>query len=77
MELYKNISAENALQEAQEILIRCGAVSYCVDQLLRRHQAAQAILDEIPLHNKAAVDSVISAIIAPVQRLFDTLGVPL
>jgi geranylgeranyl pyrophosphate synthase len=75
MELYQNISAENALQEAQEILIKCGAVSYCVDQLLRRHQAAQDILDEIPLRNKAAVDSVIAAIIAPVQRLFDTLGV--
>ena len=75
MELYQNISAENALQEAQEILIRCGSVSYCVDQLLRRHQAAQAILDEIPLRNKAVVDSVIAAIITPVQRLFDTLGV--
>ena len=77
MELYQNISAENALQEAQEILIRCGAVSYCVDQLLRRHQAAQTILDEIPLPNKATVDSVIAAIVAPVQRLFETLGVPL
>jgi len=76
MELYQNISAENALQEAQEILIRCGSVSYCVDQLLRRHQAAQAILDEIPLRNKATVDSVIAAIIAPVQKLFETLGVP-
>jgi geranylgeranyl pyrophosphate synthase len=75
MELYQNTAAENALQEAQEILIRCGAVSYCVDQLLRRHQAAQAILDEISLPNKATVDSVIAAIIAPVQRLFETLGV--
>ena len=75
IELCQNISAENALQEAQEILIRCGAVSYCVDQLLRRHQAAQAILDEIPLHNKATVDSVIAAIIAPVERLFHALGV--
>ena len=46
-----------------------------VDQLLRRHQAAQAILDKIPLPNQATVDSVIAAIIAPVQRPFDTLGV--
>src|SRR5687767_4073055 len=75
MELYQNISAENALQEAQEILIRCGAVSYCVDQLLRRHQATRAILDETPLRNKAIVDSVIATIIAPVERLFNMLGV--
>ncbi len=75
MELYKNISAESALQEAQEILIRCGAVSYCVDQLLRRHQAAQDILNKTPLQNKGTVDSLIEAIIAPVQRLFDALGI--
>jgi geranylgeranyl pyrophosphate synthase len=75
MELYQNKSAENALQEAQEILIRCGSVSYCVDQLLRRHRAAQDILDKLSLPNKATVDSVIAAIIAPAQRLFDTLGI--
>ena len=62
VELYKNMevvhraaSLANALQEAQEILIRCGAVSYCVDQLLRRHQTTQDILNKIPLPNKAIV----------------------
>ncbi|MCI0608010.1 MAG: polyprenyl synthetase family protein [Anaerolineae bacterium] len=77
MELYQKVSAEDALREAQEILIRCGAVSYCVDQLLRRHRAAQNILDKTPLPNKGAVDSVIEAVIAPVHRLFDTLGLSL
>ena len=75
MELYKDISAQGALQEAQEILIRCGAVSYCVDGLLRRYQAAQNILDEAPLPNKGIVASVNEAVIAPVHRLFDTLGI--
>ena len=69
LELYQNISAENALQEAQDILIRCGAVSYCVDQLLRRHQAAQNILKELPLQDKGTVDSLIEAVIAPVQKI--------
>jgi geranylgeranyl pyrophosphate synthase len=76
MQLYQNISVEDALKEAQEILIRCGAVSYCVDQLLRRHQAAQDILDKTPLPNKGMVDSVIESVITPVHRLFDTLGIP-
>ena len=75
LELYQDISAQGALQEAQEILIRCGAVSYCVDGLLRRHHAAQAILDKAPLPNKGIVDSVIKDVIAPVHRLFDTLGI--
>lgn len=76
MQLYQKVSVEDALKEAQEILIRCGAVSFCVDQLLRRHQAAQDILDKTPLPNKGMVDSVIEAVIAPEHRLFDTLGIP-
>ena len=74
LELYQNISTENALQEAQEILIRCGGVSYCVDQLLRRHQTAQDILNKTPLPNKGTVDSVMEGVIAPVWKLFETLG---
>lgn len=75
MKLYRNISENGTLQEAQEILIRCGAVSYCVDELLRRHRTAQLILDKTPLPSKERVDSVIEAVIAPVYRLFDTLGI--
>ncbi|HJR78517.1 MAG TPA: polyprenyl synthetase family protein [Anaerolineales bacterium] len=75
MELYKNISSGNALQGAQDILIRCGALSYCVDQLLRRHQAAQEILNKTPLPNQEKVHSLLEEGIAPVQKLFETLGV--
>jgi geranylgeranyl pyrophosphate synthase len=75
MELYEDISIGNALQEAQEILIRCGAVSYCVDQLIHRHQTAQEILNKTPLTNKAAIDSLIEGVIAPVWKLFETLGI--
>lgn len=75
MELYKNISSGNALQEAQDILIRCGALSYCVDQLLRRHQAAQEILNKTPLPKKGPVDSLLKAVIAPVWKLFEILGI--
>jgi geranylgeranyl pyrophosphate synthase len=75
LELYQDISNENALREAQDILIRCGAVSYCVDQLLRRHRAAQDILNKTPLPNKGTVDSLMEAVIAPVLKLFETLGI--
>ena len=76
IELYQDMSRDGALQEAQEILIRSGEVSYCVDQLIRRHQTAQGILNEIPLQNKETVDSLIEAVIAPVRRLFETLEIP-
>ena len=51
LELYQNISAENALQEAQDIL------------------------NKTPLPNKGTVDSLIEAVITPVWKLFETLGI--
>lgn len=75
MHLYSNAADENALREAQEILIRCGAVSYCVDGLLHRYRAAQTILDKTPLPNKEALYAVIEGLIAPVRKLFDTLEI--
>jgi geranylgeranyl pyrophosphate synthase len=76
-ELYQRIADENALQEAQEILIKCGAVSYCVDQLIGRYQAAEEILNQISLPDKEAINSLIEAVIAPVWKLFETLGLSL
>ncbi len=72
--LCQNITSDGALHEAQEILIRCGAVSYCVDQLLRRHQTARTLLDEIQLPDKTTVDPLIQELVAPVNRLFEKLG---
>ncbi|HET6598077.1 MAG TPA: polyprenyl synthetase family protein [Anaerolineales bacterium] len=74
MELYDNVSVWNALQEAQEILIHCGAVSYCVDQLIRRHQIAQELLNKTQLANKEILDSLLGGVIAPVWKLFESLG---
>ena len=45
--LRKAIPDPDALAEAQAILIRCGAVSYCVDQLLHRVQGAEEMLAQI------------------------------
>lgn len=76
MALRQTIPSNGALEEAQEILIRCGAVSYCVDQLLQRHQAVQNLLDELSLPAQEWVDALIHDLIAPVQRLFETLSLP-
>ena len=75
IELCKHISTEDSLQAAQEILIRCGAVSYCIDALLRKHQAVQIILDGLTLPHKELVTTLIYELIAPVHKLFDTLGI--
>lgn len=74
MALRQTIASDGTLEEAQGILIRCGAVSYCVDQLLQRHQAAQNLLDELALPAQGLVNALIHDLIAPVQRLFETLS---
>ncbi|MFZ5912061.1 MAG: polyprenyl synthetase family protein [Chloroflexota bacterium] len=74
MELRLQVSEEEALLEAQDILIRCGAVSFCVDQLLRRRQAAQQVLQAANLARPEWVVILLEEVVAPVWKLFDALG---
>ena len=51
LDLLNNIEDTNSLQEAQSILIRCGAVSYCAYLLVDKYKQARSILDHAELHN--------------------------
>jgi geranylgeranyl pyrophosphate synthase len=75
LELRRDISDPLALEEAQEILIRCGAISYCVYQLQYRHKNAQDILASITLTQRNILDAVFEEVIVPVWKLFDAIGV--
>jgi geranylgeranyl pyrophosphate synthase len=74
LELCREITDEDALQEAQDILVRCGAVSYCVDQLLHRYQSAREALQAIELAHPELIESLLEEAIAPVRKLFDAIG---
>ncbi|HEY9151802.1 MAG TPA: polyprenyl synthetase family protein [Anaerolineales bacterium] len=75
LELRPHISDAEALHEAQEILIRSGAISYCVDQLLRKHQQARTIMAGIDLVCPDKVETLLDWVIAPVKKLLDEVGV--
>ena len=75
MDIYQNISNENAFQGGAGHFIRRGSASYCVDQLPRGHQTAQEILNATPLPNNDVVDTLREGVIAPVRKLFETLGI--
>jgi geranylgeranyl pyrophosphate synthase len=75
LEFCREITDEGALREAQDILVRCGAVSYCVDQLLRRYQSTKEILQTVELARPELIESLLDEIIAPVWKLFDAVGV--
>lgn len=74
LELCRNISDPLALEEAQEILIRCGAVSYCIYQLLYRHQTAQEILNTAQFIHRDKLDGLFEDVIAPVRKLLEEIG---
>jgi len=75
LELRRAIPDPDALAEAQTLLLRCGAVSYGVHQLLTRHQSAAAMLRAMPLLQPAGLQVLLDDVVAPVQRLFAELGV--
>lgn len=75
MELSQNIVDVNALQEAQEILIRCGAISYCADMLMKKYRTARRLLNRIPLLDPEPVSSLLNEIIAPVHELLKSVDV--
>lgn len=71
--LCQSITDSEVLAEAQMILIRSGAISYCIDQLLRRYQKAKEILEQIRLLHRTGLEDLLEAQIKPVAALFQTL----
>ncbi|MBN1146216.1 MAG: hypothetical protein JXA78_03095 [Anaerolineales bacterium] len=74
LELRLQVNNPQCLDEAQELLIRCGAISYCIDQLLRRKQLACQALRTIPLYERDGLQSLLAEMIEPIHELFSCLG---
>jgi geranylgeranyl pyrophosphate synthase len=64
-----------ALAEAQRILIRCGAISYSIYELTRRHQAAQEILNGLKVSQRTGLELLFEDALEPVKKLFATIEV--
>lgn len=65
-----------ALAAAQEILVRCGAVSYCVFKMLEILDEARSLLSGMPLAAPAPLSRLFDAQMRPIRHLFETAGVP-
>lgn len=63
-------SNSKALEEAQEILIQCGAISYCVYQLLEREKVVKNILSGLSLARRDVFEKIFDDIVEPVSTLF-------
>ncbi len=69
LELREHIDQPKVLQEAQEILIRCGAISYCADQLIQKYKKAMESLERLSLNNPEPIASLFNEVIVPVNVL--------
>lgn len=63
-----------ALEEAQQILIECGAVSYCFHHLLERDKSARRLISALPSEVRNGLDSIFEDVIQPVLGLLDGVG---
>lgn len=64
-----------AIAEAQKILLRCGAVSYCIDRLVVNYQEAQDVLDGISLTRESGLRALLVDLVRPVEQLLaETIG---
>jgi geranylgeranyl pyrophosphate synthase len=73
IKLQRDIASPTNLDEAQSILLRCGAISYCIDQLLVRYQQAKQMLSEMTLPDTSEVEALFTGTIRPVLELFNLL----
>ena len=73
-QLRQEILEPGRLEEAQAILLRCGAVSYCIDQLLNRHRQAHDMLKELALQQEPIIANLLDELIQPVVELYQSLG---
>ena len=72
--LLNQVTDEEKLREAQSILVSCGAISYCVNELLARKDQAQSLLQEIQLADPQPLQQLLDQTIAPVKHLFASVG---
>jgi geranylgeranyl pyrophosphate synthase len=74
MDLLPQIDHPQALQAAQQILIHCGAVSYCAYHILKRYREARQLLDGLPLADPAPMIDLLAWQTRSVIKLLQTSG---
>jgi geranylgeranyl pyrophosphate synthase len=72
--LRDQVDDSQALEAAQQILIRCGAVSYCVYHIIKRHQAARRLLDGPSLADTGPLRNLIHGQTKPLVNLLQSAG---
>lgn len=77
LELLAHLENPDTLATAQQLLIDCGAVSYCLYQIIQRFQESMDLLHGAGLPNPSAILALYHLQMRPLAELLRTIGVPL
>jgi geranylgeranyl diphosphate synthase type I len=69
------VDEPDALAEAQQILVKSGAVSYCAFRMIEFSQAAHDVLASLPLASTEPIERLLSLHLRPLHRLLESVGV--
>jgi geranylgeranyl diphosphate synthase type I len=72
--LRSQVAEPAQLAEAQAILVSSGAISYCIEELLGRQTMAEQVLRSTPLVDAEPLQGLLRQTIAPVHKLFASVG---
>jgi geranylgeranyl pyrophosphate synthase len=75
--LQSRVDDPEALKEAQQILIRSGAISYGMYHIWNRHDSGLNILKKAALRNPKPLEELVSKSILPLLEILDQLGIPI
>jgi geranylgeranyl pyrophosphate synthase len=74
LHLLERVDDDESLREAQRILVRSGAVSYCAYELLRRHKSCADQVEAMGLANPAPMKEFLKSHFQPLLVLFAKSG---
>jgi geranylgeranyl pyrophosphate synthase len=77
LELQSRVDDASALQEAQQILVRSGAISYGLYHVCHRYHTCLGILKEVPLKDPDILAEMAVRFIRPLTEILDRLGIPI
>jgi geranylgeranyl pyrophosphate synthase len=75
MELIERVEEPEALQEAQEILVRSGAISYGTYQVIQNYQQGKSDLAALDLPYPDELGGLLESLVQPARDLFRKLGI--
>jgi hypothetical protein len=74
LELSVRSEDSDALAEAQQILLRSGAVSYCVFKMVEIADEARQVLAGVALRDAAPVERIFAAHLRPLHKMLESVG---